>query len=148
MSGQYSTFWYFFHRAPIWLKANIKDIKAGSHICFWNHCYYKHAIVCHEWKADYPAYMGSGKMVIIAWKLTPPQKIIRETVHFRSFLSWRNVYVAVYSKTVCHDPDTVVKRAKSRIGETNYHVVKNYARAFPRWCVTGYGGVFTQTNPE
>lgn len=118
----------------------IQDIKRGSHICYWNYLYYKHAIVCHPWSENNSQDRNRGHVIIISWKLTPPAKIIQEPIEFQKD---SQVYVAVYSKVVCKHPDTVVERAMRRLGETKYNVVKNYARAFPRWCVTEYGGVFT-----
>ena len=50
------------------------------------------------------------------------------------------IYRANYPKG-CYPADVVVKRARARIGEKCYHVVSNFARAFPRWCKTGYGGL-------
>ena len=48
---------------------------------------------------------------------------------------------ANYPVDGCHDDAEVLRRARARHGETCYHVLWNFARAFPRWCKTGYGGL-------
>ena len=47
---------------------------------------------------------------------------------------------AIYSGP-CFQPDKVVRRALSRWHEKDYNIVTNFARAFPRWCRTGNGGL-------
>lgn len=43
-------------------------------------------------------------------------------------------------KDACfYDPDTVVKRAESRLGETGYSAFANNCEHFARWCTTGIG---------
>lgn len=41
----------------------------------------------------------------------------------------------------CFPPEDVIERAKTRCGEKEYNIFTNYARAFPRWCKTGCGGL-------
>ena len=41
----------------------------------------------------------------------------------------------------CHRNSAVLQRARARVGETCYNVITNFARAYPRWCKTGYGGL-------
>ena len=41
----------------------------------------------------------------------------------------------------CFDSDTVVQRALARCSEKQYNPFTNFARAFPRWCKTGTGGL-------
>lgn len=127
-------------RGPSWKKTKIQSIEVGSHICFWNYAYYKHGIVTAEWASNERQSPKKGNITIISWKMRPPKKIIEHEVTFK-----RNhkVYLAIYSNAVKYAPTEVVKRAQSRVDEQNYDVIKNYARAFPRWCVTGYGGIFT-----
>jgi hypothetical protein len=36
-----------------------------------------------------------------------------------------------------HDPDAIIARAMSKLGEGNYHLVFNNCQHFARWCATG-----------
>lgn len=36
-----------------------------------------------------------------------------------------------------HDPDAIIARAMSRIGDGNYHLIFNNCQHFARWCATG-----------
>ena len=49
-----------------------------------------------------------------------------------------NIHVAEYTKG-CYEDDLAVDRALKRVGEKEYNVVTNFARAFPEWCKTGQG---------
>lgn len=45
--------------------------------------------------------------------------------------------VKVLTYGACDEPEVVVSRAMSRIGETRYHLVTNNCEHFARWCKTG-----------
>ena len=47
----------------------------------------------------------------------------------------------------CYHGDLVVHRAQARLGEDEYGVVTNFARAFPEWCKTGNGRL-THSNDD
>ena len=51
-----------------------------------------------------------------------------------------NLQKARYSGP-CFKSDTVVQRALARCKEKQYNPITNFARAFPRWCKTGKGGL-------
>ena len=40
----------------------------------------------------------------------------------------------------CHSPHSAFERSVAFQGAQDYRFFTNYARAFPRWCITGYGG--------
>ena len=51
------------------------------------------------------------------------------------FASGRPVTVRRYAEG--HDPDAIIERAMSRLGEGSYNLVFNNCQHFARWCVTG-----------
>lgn len=91
---------------------------------------------------------------LIGWKFCPDTRrvnqeptlnpeIIQDEVEFTDD---KTIYKAMY-KYPCFNDDEVLQRAHKHIGDTDYHVIENYARAFPRYCKTGYGGL-TFVHPE
>jgi len=63
-----------------------------------------------------------------------PDPEIRE-VSVEKFSQGRPVIVRRYSETA--DADTVIKRARSRVGEAGYHLFENNCEHFAVWCKTG-----------
>jgi Lecithin retinol acyltransferase len=51
------------------------------------------------------------------------------------FAAGRPVNVRRYSGA--HDPEDIVARAMSRLGEGNYNLIFNNCQHFARWCATG-----------
>jgi hypothetical protein len=51
------------------------------------------------------------------------------------FASGRPVTVRPYAGN--HDPDAIIARAMSKLGDGNYHLIFNNCQHFARWCATG-----------
>ncbi|HUZ56022.1 MAG TPA: lecithin retinol acyltransferase family protein [Streptosporangiaceae bacterium] len=51
------------------------------------------------------------------------------------FASGRPVTVRPYAEH--HDPDAIIARAMSKLGEGGYHLIFNNCQHFARWCATG-----------
>src|ERR1039457_4417005 len=51
------------------------------------------------------------------------------------FAAGRPVTVRPYAGY--HDPDAIIARAMSRLGDGNYHLIFNNCQHFARWCATG-----------
>lgn len=49
----------------------------------------------------------------------------------------RGLFVSIREYEESHDPEMVVARALSRLGETGYHLVENNCEHFACWCKTG-----------
>ena len=52
-----------------------------------------------------------------------------------TFAAGRPVTVRPYAGI--HDPDAIIARAVSRLGDGNYHLIFNNCQHFARWCATG-----------
>jgi hypothetical protein len=51
------------------------------------------------------------------------------------FANGRPVTVRPYAEG--HDPEAIIERAKSRLGDGGYHLIFNNCQHFARWCATG-----------
>jgi hypothetical protein len=82
-------------------------------------------------------YLGDG-LVIHLTGGTPDGGKAAASVQIDSlarFAAGRPVTVRRYSGT--HDPEEIVTRAISRLGEGNYDLISNNCQHFARWCATG-----------
>jgi len=93
----------------------------GDHIYVMRGAYAHHGI-----------YVGDG--TVVHWdKKSKVPRIAR--VPLEEFSRGEPVHVREYD--ACFDPDTVVARALSRLGETGYDYVANNCEHFATWCKTG-----------
>jgi Lecithin retinol acyltransferase len=73
---------------------------------------------------------GEGRVV----EYSKEQRCIRET-SFEEFANGRRVSVVRYRAS--YEPREVVARARSRVGEREYHLVGNNCEHFATWCKAG-----------
>jgi hypothetical protein len=81
-------------------------------------------------------YAGGGRVIHYAGFNRPLRRGAVEEVPWSRFARGRRVWAA---RHVCarFDPDTVVARARSRIGEDHYRFWSNNCEHFVSWCVAG-----------
>ena len=82
-----------------------------------------------HWSSGIPGENDPQNMS--AWKSAPR---IRRTP-IQKFGGQTQIKVREYES--CFDPDTVVRRALSRVGEGGYHVALNNCEQLATWCKTG-----------
>ena len=76
-------------------------------------------------------YLGNGSVIHLTG---PPGARVRIDT-LAVFAAGRPVNVRPYAGN--HDPDAVIARAMSRLGDGGYHVIFNNCQHFARWCATG-----------
>ncbi len=81
-------------------------------------------------------YLGNGYVI----HLTGPDGAGKAGAHVRIdtlavFAVGRPVTVRPYADN--HDPDAVIARAMSKLGQGGYHLIFNNCQHFARWCATG-----------
>jgi len=107
-------------RSPVNKVSNIRDLKRANHIVWHRSGYDHHAIV------EYVDY-GSGTAHVIEYG--------KKEVERRETGEMSKLYVIPYGTQ--DDDDTVLARARSRLGERNYNVFSNNCEHFATWCKTG-----------
>ena len=118
---------------------SLDQIRCGDHLCFHRVFYWHHAIVETVDKSNGEVnviyYTDSAKQ-LSQDNSSPPKNPRFSTVIRRKFkLENESVYVIKHDR--CFDPETVVSRAKSKLGERKYHPVTNNCEHFALWCKTG-----------
>ena len=120
----------------------VEQIKRGDHICFKSESvfYWHHAIVETAAKSNGEVnvieYSNSSKQFSLD-SSSPPKNPALAVVVRRKFNEFENESVYVIKHDRCFDPETVVSRAKSKLGERKYHPVTNNCVHFALWCKTG-----------
>ena len=127
------------HQVSLMRALSPDQIRRGDHICFPRHAYWHHAIVetADESNGDVKVieYSNSAKQ-FIQDNSSPPKNPGLAVVLRRTFkLENESVYVIEHDR--CYDPETVVSRAKSKLGERKYDPVTNNCEHFALWCKTG-----------
>ena len=121
------------------VRASLDQIRRGDHICFDRVFYWHHAIV-------ETADKSNGEVNVIEYSnfakqfsqgnSSPPKNPGLAVVVRRKFkLENKSVYVIEHDR--CFDPETVVSRAKSKLGERKYQPVTNNCEHFALWSKTG-----------
>ena len=59
--------------------------------------------------------------------------VVRGTLNFRD----EEIFLVEHDGDICSDPDVVVERGKSKLGETKYNLFTNNCEHFAQWCKTG-----------
>ena len=127
------------HKVPMVRAFSLDQIRRGDHICFPRSVYWHHAIVETVDKSNGEVnvieYSNSAKQ-FSQDNSTPPKNPGLAVVVRRKFkLKNESVYVIQHDR--CHDPETVVSRAKSKLGERKYNPVTNNCEHFALWSKTG-----------
>ena len=127
------------HKVPKVRAFSLDQIRCGDHLCFDRVFYWHHAIVETVDKSN-------GEVNVIEYSnfakqfsqdnSSPPKNPGLAVVVRRKFkLENESVYVIEHNR--CYDPETVVSRAKSKLGERKYRPVTNNCEHFGLWCKTG-----------
>jgi Lecithin retinol acyltransferase len=93
----------------------------GDHICVQYVGFIHHGIYC-----------GDGIVIHYEGK---QQSCKISRILLNEFSQGRSISIVEYSD--CHEPDVVVERAESRLGEANYNLIFNNCEHFAWWCKTG-----------
>ena len=124
------------HKVPKVRAFSLDQIRGGDHLCFDRVLYWHHAIVETVDKSN-------GEVNVIEYSnfakqfsqgnSSPPGLAVVVRRKFK--LENESVYVIEHER--CYDPETVVSRAKSKLGERKYRPVTNNCEHFALWCKTG-----------
>ena len=93
--------------------------------------YYHHGIYCGE------------DMVIHLWDRQGNKKHARvQRTSLQAFVEGCTQEevtpeIILYENGVCYEPEEVVRRAESKLGETKYNLASNNCEHFATWCKTG-----------
>ena len=130
------------HNVPKVRAFSLDQIRRGDHICFDRvQIYWHHAIVETADKSngevnviEYSNHDGSKQFS--QDNSSPPKNPgLATVVRWKFKLENESVYVIKHDR--CYDPETVVSRAKSRLGERKYGPLTNNREHFALWCKTG-----------
>ncbi len=97
----------------------------GDHVRVKRTGYWHHGIDC-----------GDGTVVHFAGTASEKRNAVVVRTIMADFAKGGVVEVVRHRKP--DDPDTVVRRAVSRLGDTRYHLLRNNCEHFARWCVSGH----------
>ena len=124
---------------PMLRASSLDQIKRGDHICFDRILYTHHAIVesVDELNGEVTVieYSNTAKQFCCD-NSTPPKNPGLAVVVRRTF-QLKDDPVNVIKHDRCSDPETVVSRAKSKLGERNYNPISNNCEHLALWCKTG-----------
>ena len=128
------------HEVPVERASSLDDIQRADHIRVERGPYWHHFIVESVDK-------GSGEVNIIEYTNTATgfiqdnsgdpknpgkAKVVEGKIKFDTN---ENFYVIKH--TSCFDPETVISRAESKLGERKYNAFTNNCEHFALWCKTG-----------
>ena len=96
----------------------------GDHICVNRGLYWHHGID-----------LGNGRVIHYAGRPKGKKDAVVKVESIQKFANGGEIYYE--DSKVQYSPDEIVRRAKSRIGEKDYHLVGNNCEQFVNWCRTG-----------
>ena len=127
------------HKVPKVCAFSLDQIRRGDHICFDRGFYWHHAIVETADKSNGEVnvieYSNSPKQFSQDNSSPPKNPGLAVVVRRKFRLENESVYVIKHDR--CFNPETVVSRAKSKLGERKYDPVTNNCEHFALWCKTG-----------
>ena len=130
------------HEVPVKRASSLDDIQRADHIRVERGPYWHHFIVKSVDK-------GSGEVNIIEYTNTATgfiqdnsgdpknpgkAKVVEGKIKFDTNA---NFYVIKHTLASCFDPETVISRAESKLGERKYNAFTNNCEHFALWCKTG-----------
>jgi hypothetical protein len=104
----------------------------GDHIFVYGVGYSHHGIDCGDGRV---IHFDSNPWRKLASTVGWPRRCRIGEVSHDVFSSGRVIHVRPYRQ--CDDPDTVLRRARSRLGEESYDLLDNNCEHFAVWCKTG-----------
>ena len=118
---------------------SLDQIRHGDHLCFDRVFYSHHAIVEtvdeSNGEVNVIEYSNSAKQFSQDNSIPPKNPGLAVVVRRKFKLKNESVYVIEHDR--CFDPETVVYRAKSKLGETKYNPVTENCEHIALWCKTG-----------
>ena len=118
---------------------SLYQIRRGDHLCFDRVFYWHHAIVETVDKSNGEInvieYSNSAKQFSQDNSSPPKNPGLAVVVRRKFKLEKEPIYVIKHDS--CFDPEAVVSRAKSKLGERKYDPVTNNCEHFALWCKTG-----------
>jgi hypothetical protein len=102
-----------------------QDLTPGTHLVTSRRGYTHHGI-----------YVGHGMVVHYAGLSRFLQSGPIEEVTISQFSMGRPVRIIGYREST-YSPQEIVLRARSRLGENKYHVLRNNCEHFCSWCISG-----------
>ncbi len=97
------------------------ELTAGLHVAASRPFYQHHGIYVGEGKVI--AYLRETGVTVCSWD---------------EFADGNEVVAVIHSEEECFSPEEIVKRAYSRVGESNYKILTGNCEHFANWCVTGH----------
>jgi hypothetical protein len=79
-------------------------------------------------------YVGGGNVVQYGGLVRGLRRGPVEEVGLEQFTNGRPLWVR-YENSPCFDPDEVIRRARSRVGEDRYDLLTNNCEHFCQWCL-------------
>ena len=101
-----------------------EQFAAGTHLMVYRRGYTHHGI-----------YLGGGRVVHYAGRIKYPRGLVEET-SLAEFAEGRALR-AEKRPAVRFDGDEIVRRARSRLGERRYDLLRNNCEHFCNWCRLG-----------
>jgi len=95
-----------------------------------------HVVTDRPLYAHHGIYVGDGRVVHYAGLSNGWQSGPVEEVSLEQFANGERVFAFVHSSRSFSNPE-IVARARSRVGENMYHILRNNCEHFCEWCVTG-----------
>ena len=127
------------HKVPMVRAFSLDQIRRGDHLCFDGVFYWHHAIVETVDKSNGEVnvieYSNFAKQLSQGNSSPPKNPGLAVVVRRKFKLENESVYVIKHDR--CYDPETVVSRAKSKLGERKYDPVTNNCEHFALWSKTG-----------
>lgn len=127
------------HEVPMVWVSSLGELQRGDHIAFCRHsgAYWHHAIVEHidteKSKVIVIEYSNTAKGFSEDNSIPPKRPGLAKVV--RGEYQFQIVYLIKYKQ--CLDQDSVVWRARSKLGERKYNLFSNNCEQFATWCKTG-----------
>ena len=108
-----------------WLLADERTLAFGAHLGTPRLGYLHHGI-----------YVGGGHVVHYAGYVHGIHRGPVEEIELARFTDGRSLWVASGTKSIFESSE-VIRRARSRLGESRYRLMTNNCEHFCEWCVTG-----------
>jgi hypothetical protein len=94
-----------------------------------------HLIICRRGYTHHGIYLGAGRVMHYAGRIKYPQGLVEE-ISLSEFSEGRP-FRAEILQTVRFSGNEIVHRARSRLGERRYDLLRNNCEHFCNWCRLG-----------
>jgi hypothetical protein len=94
-----------------------------------------HLITCRRGYTHHGIYLGYGRVMHYAGRIKYPQGLVEE-ISLAEFSGGRALRAEIM-RTVRFDGNEIVRRARSRLGERRYDLLRNNCEHFCNWCRLG-----------